>query len=261
MCLIFLAWKAHPEYPLVVAANRDEFFARPTAPASFWDEAKNVVAGRDGEAAGTWMGLSKGGRFAALTNFRDPAQTQAGRPSRGKLVSDFLTGQASPPVYLEQVATLGRKCNGYNLLVGDIDSLWWSSNVSGEQRELAPGIYGISNHLLDTPWPKVGAGKTAISMALIELPDETGLGTLLHDDRVHPDHQLPRTGVPLEWERLLSAAFVKSPDYGTRSSTVMTIRGDGWATFDEQTWLPGARRGQRKRFRFCLETTPRISPP
>jgi len=250
VCLIFLAWKAHPEYPLVVAANRDEFFARPTAPADFWPQAPQVLAGIDREAGGTWMGITRSGRFAALTNFRDPAQMRSGTPSRGALVSGFLAASEAPRDYLARVEALGRQCNGYNLLLGDGDTLWWSSNINGESRALAPGIYGVSNHLLDTPWPKVGAGKTAIAAALDELPDETGLGALLHDDRIHPDPHLPRTGVPLEWERLLSAAFVKSPTYGTRSSTVLTVRRDGWCSFDEQSWLPGAGRGTRRRYRF-----------
>lgn len=250
MCLIFLAWRVHPDYPLVVAANRDEFFARPTAAAGFWPEAPAILAGRDLEAGGTWMGVTRGGRFAALTNFRDPGRMRAGAPSRGALVAGFLAADSTAEGHLRQIAALGRECNGYNLLLDDGDSLWWSSNVGGESRRLAPGIYGVSNHLLDTPWPKVGAGKTALNRALDDLPDEQGLFELLRDESVHPDEHLPATGVPLEWERLLSAAFVKSPDYGTRSSTVLVMHRSGATVFDEQTWLPGAQRGPRRRYRF-----------
>ena len=250
MCLILVAWRVHPDYPLVVAANRDEFFARPTAPAAFWKDAPQVLAGRDLEAGGTWMGVTRTGRFAALTNFRDPAQNRSGAPSRGGLVADFLVGDETPQAFLERIAPHASRCNGYNLLLDDGETLWWSSNMGGEPRRLEPGVYGISNHLLDTPWPKVGAGKTALAQALDSLPDDEALFALLQDDGIHPDEHLPRTGIPLDWERLLSSAFVKSPGYGTRGSTVLCIGRDGWVTFDEQTWLPGAQRGQRLRYRF-----------
>lgn len=252
MCLILLAWRVHPDYPLVVAANRDEFFARPTAPLAFWNEAPQVLAGRDLEAGGTWMGLTRGGRFAALTNYRAPEHHLPGRPSRGKLVADFLTGRETAADYLAGSAAYGRACNGYNLLVGDGERLYWASNVADESRELVPGIYGLSNHLLDTPWPKVGAGRTALAAALELLPDERGLFELLADDRIHPDAVLPQTGVALDWERLLSAAFIRSPDYGTRASTVLCVTADGHASVDEQTWRRGAVRGERRRFRFAL---------
>ena len=250
MCLIFVAWRVHSDYPLVVAANRDEFFARPTAAAGFWRETPQILAGRDVDAGGTWMGVTRGGRFAALTNFRDPGQMRQNAPSRGALVADFLAEHCSAEAYLRQIATLGRDYNGYNLLLGDGESLWWASNVGGESRQLAPGIYGVSNHLLDTPWPKVGAGKTALTRALDDLPDEQALFALLRDESVHPDEHLPETGVPLEWERLLSAAFVRSPAYSTRSSTTLVMQRDGSTVFDEQTWLPGTARGPRRRYRF-----------
>ena len=250
MCLILVAWRVHADYPLVVAANRDEFFIRPTAPAAFWKDAPQVLAGRDLEAGGTWMGVTRSGRFAALTNFREPSQNRKGVPSRGDLVADFLTGNEASQDYLERIAPLGRQCNGYNLLVSDGATLWWSSNMGGAARQLEPGVYGVSNHLLDTPWPKVGAGKTALAQALERLPDDEALFELLRDDGIHPDAHLPQTGVPLDWERLLSSAFVKSPGYGTRGSTVLSVGKDGWASFDEQTWLPGAQRGERLRYRF-----------
>ncbi|MDP3136967.1 MAG: NRDE family protein, partial [Burkholderiaceae bacterium] len=143
MCLILLAWQAHPDYPLVIAANRDEFFARPTVQAAFWAEAPQVLAGRDLQAAGTWLGVTRHGRFAALTNYRDPAQNQQ-LPSRGALVAGFLAGNETPKNYLARIAASGVRYNGYNLLLGDGQSLWWASNVVGETRPLAPGIYGVS---------------------------------------------------------------------------------------------------------------------
>lgn len=251
MCLILLAWQTHPGYPLVIAANRDEFFARPTATAAFWSQTPQVLAGCDLQANGTWLGVTRTGRFAALTNYRDPAHNRQ-LPSRGALVTGFLTGSETPEAYLARVAASGVAYNGYNLLLGDSHALWWASNVSGERRALAPGVYGVSNDLLDTPWPKVGAGKTALTQAIDRLPDDRPLFDLLRNDAIHSDEHLPATGVPQEWERLLSAAFVKSPTYGTRSSTVLCQRRDGWLTFDEQTWLAGAQRGPRARYRFAV---------
>lgn len=259
MCLILLAWRIHPGFPLVVAANRDEFHARPTAPAEFWNDCPHVLAGRDLEAGGTWMGITRNGRFAALTNYRSPEHRAVGRPSRGRLVADFLRASDSPPDYLAASADYGKRCNGYNLMVGCGNELLCSSNVEGAAHSLAPGIYGLSNHLLDTPWPKVSVGRTALELALEHLPDERAFFRLLADDTVHPDHTLPQTGVPLEWERLLSAAFIRSPDYGTRSSTLMIQSADGWVSYEEQTWLRGAIRGTRRRFRFRLaEASPRL---
>ncbi len=248
MCLILVAWRNHPEYPLVVAANRDEFYKRPTAPAAFWPDHPQLLAGRDLAAGGAWMGVTRQGRFAALTNFRDPVRHQPQAPSRGRLVADFLTGDQAIDAYLDGLDASA--CNGFNLLLGDGERLVAFSNVSNERHELKPGIYGLSNALLDTPWPKVGAGKTALEAALDALPDEQRLWALLRDDRTHPDDALPATGVPLEWERLLSAAFVRGADYGTRSSTVLIVSGGQRATFDEQTWLAGGVAGGRTRFRF-----------
>jgi uncharacterized protein with NRDE domain len=162
MCLILLAWKVHPAYPLVVAANRDEFFVRPTAAATFWQDAPQVLAGRDLEAGGTWMGITRSGRFAALTNFRDPAQNRSGTPSRGALVAEFLAGNEAPQGLSRTHCRTGRRIQRLQPAGGDGDALWWSSNMGGLPRQLGPGVYGVSNHLLDTAWPKVGAGKTAL---------------------------------------------------------------------------------------------------
>jgi uncharacterized protein with NRDE domain len=250
VCLILVAWRAHPEVPLVVAANRDEFFSRRTAGADFWADAPAVLAGRDLVAGGTWLGMTQAGRFAALTNYRDPAQHKPDAPSRGALVADFLAGNAEIDAYLDSLRPA--EYNGFNLLLGDGKKLVAFSNVTGQRHELAPGIYGLSNAQLDTPWPKVGAGRTALAGALDSLPDDSALFRLLRDDSIHPDDTLPATGVTLEWERLLSAAFVRSPDYGTRCSTVVKVGADGKASLDEQTWLSGGQAGERRRFRFKL---------
>jgi uncharacterized protein with NRDE domain len=250
MCLILVAWRAHPDYPLVVAANRDEFFARRTAAASFWPDRK-ILAGRDLQAGGTWLGIHHGtGRFAALTNYRDPARQRDGLTSRGLLVTDFLTSDTPATSWLEGLARRATDYNGFNLMAGDANSLACLASITGEVRILQPGIYGLSNHLLDSPWPKVEVAKSALATALNAVPDDSPLFSLLHDDTIHPDDALPRTGVSLEWERLLSSAFVRAPGYGTRCSTVVMVGNDGTTVFDEQTWLEGAKAGPRIRYRF-----------
>jgi uncharacterized protein with NRDE domain len=249
MCLILAAWRVHPRYPLVVAANRDEFFARPTAPVSFWPHT-DIVAGRDLQAGGTWMGVSRGGRFAALTNYRDPTRHRGDAASRGQLVADFLAGSGSVADYLDELTRTAGRYNDFNLLVGDDHNLACFSSVTGRGVVLEPGIHGLSNHLLDSPWPKVVAAKSALAAALDALPDERPFFELLRDDSVHPDGALPRTGVSLEWERLLSSAFVRAGNYGTRSSTLLLMAADGVVRLDEQTWLPEGKPGGRVRFRF-----------
>lgn len=256
MCLILLAWQAHPRYPLVVAANRDEFFARPTAAADSWDDQPDILAGRDLSAGGTWLGITRQGRFAALTNFREPGNNRPDAPTRGKLVRDFLAGAMPATGYLDELSRRASAFNGFNLLCGSLtEGLWHYSNRSdsGKLHRLAAGIYGLSNHLLDTPWPKVARGKSDLAKALAALPKDQPLFRLLRDTDIHQDEQLPRTGVSLGWERILSAAFVVAPTYGTRSSTVVTVDGQDFLSFDEQTWLPGGLAGSRRRFHLKLE--------
>jgi len=253
MCLILLAWRAHPRYPLVVAANRDEFFARPTAAADFWPDAPQVLAGRDLQGGGTWLGVTRSGRFAALTNYRDPAQVKAEAPSRGELVSGFLCGRGAPDDFRRRIESVAPAYNGFNLLFGTGRSLHYFSNCGEGGGELGSGIYGLSNHLLDTPWPKVANGKSALARALAALPDDAPLLALLRDDRIAPDDALPRTDVSLDWERLLSAAFVRSAGYGTRSSTVLLVDDAGNLNFDEATFDAQARQIDRRRFSFRLD--------
>lgn len=250
MCLILLAWRAHPEFPLVVAANRDEYHRRPTAAAAFWSDVPELLAGRDLEGGGTWLGITRQGRFAALTNFRDPGRHKPTAPSRGRLVTDFLTGDATIDAYLDTLPA--NEYNGFNLLLCDRQRMVAFSNVSGIRHELTPGIYGLSNAFLDTPWPKVGAGKMALEAALHSLPGETAFWTLLRDDTIHPDSTLPATGISLEWERLLSAAFIRGTDYGTRNSTLLKVGADGTACFTEQSWQPNGQAGDRQSLKFLL---------
>ncbi|NIP44972.1 MAG: hypothetical protein GWN21_00565 [Gammaproteobacteria bacterium] len=254
MCLIFVAWRKHPRYRLVVAANRDEFYARATAPAGFWDEAPGVLAGRDLEAGGTWLGVSRGGRFAALTNYRGGDVAGAGAPSRGHLVSEYLRARHAPQAYLDSLAGRAGAYNGFNLLVADGDGLHWYSNRAAGPRALAPGIYGISNSLLDTPWPKLVRGKTAFAELVDDAHvDVEAMFDLLADRQPSDDADLPDTGIGLERERALSSLFISTPDYGTRSSTVLLIEDTGDATLHERTHEPGTTASQTLTYTYPVE--------
>lgn len=254
MCLIAFAWQAHPGLPLVFASNRDESFDRPTATAAWWEDAPQVLAGRDLQAGGTWMGVTRTGRFAALTNFRAPNERNPTAPSRGPLVADFLKGTASAGLYLDDVAkrveqqSAGNPYNGFSLLVGDVVAaqLWLYSNRSGlPPQSLPPGVYGLSNALLDTPWPKLLATRDALRIGLQENSPElvSHLLKALANPALASEFALPATGVSPELERQLSAAFIQpalrgigSAPYGTRTSTVLTIANTDKATFHERTF-------------------------
>lgn len=253
MCLILFAWKVHEGFPLVLAANRDEFYERPTAPADFWEEAPDLLAGRDLKAGGTWLGITRKGRLAALTNFRDPATVKKDAPSRGHLIREYVLGDETPETYLGQVAPAASCYNGFNLIVGDPSGLFYFSN-RGEQRRLLPGIYGLSNRLLDTPWPKVERGKGAFQKIMEKngTPSTEELFALLADRSRPPDDSLPDTGVGLEWERTLSPLFIESPVYGTRSSTVLTLDGTGEVTFAERVFNGGSEPRMTSRFQFRI---------
>src|SRR5262245_3472665 len=205
MCLIALAWRTHPASRLIVAANRDEYFGRPSAPAGFWDDHRNVLAGRDLEAGGTWLGITLEGRFAALTNYRNPAERRTGVPSRGALVSDFLTGKPAPSEYAKSVQHKAASYNGFSLLVGDEDSLWFVSNRGGAPLRVKPGVHGLSNHLLDTPWPKVEKARAKFAEQLKKPFDPGAAFELLRDTERAPSGELPSTGVSVEVEERLSA--------------------------------------------------------
>lgn len=257
MCLILLAWRVHPGYPLVVAANRDEFHERPAAPAGFWADAPQLLAGRDLKAGGTWLGITRQGRFAALTNYRDPARVRANTPSRGGLVAGFLRSDEPPAAFRARLDADAAAYNGFNLLYGDRGGLHYYANCGEAARALEPGIYGLSNHLLDTPWPKVARGKSALGRSLVALPDRAPLFALLRDDTPARDADLPRTGVSIEWERLLSSAFIRSPAYGTRSATVLTLDAAGECVFEEASFDAQTAEVGRAAFRFAIEADPR----
>lgn len=253
MCLILFAYRAHPRYRLVVAANRDEWFGRPTAPAAFWTDAPAVLAGRDLAASGTWLGVTRGGRFAALTNFRDPARVRPDAPSRGALVRDFLMASTDPGIHLRSLRQDAARYNGFSLVLADRGSMHYFSNQDGPARELRPGIYGLANELLDTPWPKVRAGKARLAEQLAGEVDPEALLALLDDTQAAPDAELPRTGIPLERERQLSSLRIRAGDYGTRSSTVVLVSQDGEVSLLERSFdATGAESGVvRERFRIA----------
>lgn len=245
MCTLLFAWQVDPALPLIVAANRDEFYARPTAAATRWARehtadgtAPEVAAGRDLEAGGTWLGVTREGRFAALTNVREPfVPTPRGARSRGELVAEFLRGGATPAAYLAGLRP--DSYAGFNLVVGDRESLWYLSNRSGPARALGPGVYGVSNAALDTPWPKVRRGREELAR-LVAVGEATpaALLALLADATPAPDAELPDTGVGVAMERVLSPLFIASPGYGTRSSTAVVVHQGGAVELCERSHGP-----------------------
>jgi uncharacterized protein with NRDE domain len=227
MCIIVFRWTPNAESPLQLIANRDEFFARPAAPMQWWNGG-DVLAGRDLKSGGTWLGVTKTGRFAAITNIRSPAFRKSDAPSRGALVSDFLSSELSAANYIDSVALRASAYEGFNLLCGDMNlrELWFLNSQERVPRAIVDGVYGLSNATLDAPWPKVVALKSQfVAMAP---PREDGVWraeaqSLLLDTAVVPDQYLPNTGVPIDWERALSAVFIRHQNYGTRASTVLRI--------------------------------------
>lgn len=255
MCLIFVAYRLLPDYPLLLVANRDEFYRRPTAAADFWPQAPQVLGGRDLEGGGSWLGLSREGRLAAITNYRNLAEVSgvgADKRSRGLLVSDFLTAGVSAAEYLADLAQQPEHYRGFNLLLGDGSGLHYYSNRGAAPRPLAPGLYGLSNHLLDTPWPKVAEGKRALAQLIAQgRPEEAALFELLADRTIAPDPLLPETGLSRDWERLLSSRFIHSPDYGTRASTLVWFDHCGVARFIERSFGSDGRASGEVRQQFA----------
>lgn len=238
MCLIYIAWRRHARHRLVVAANRDEFHARPALPAHWWDDAPGLLAGRDLDAGGTWMGIVSGGRFAAITNYQDPGIRLADAPSRGALVSGFLTGDEAAEEYLGRVMATGHRYNGFSLLAMDGDTLAFASNRTEGVVRLVPGVYGLSNHLLDTPWPKVTEGKRDLER-LLAVPDVCipDLLALLSVGGAR-SHEAPRADIGSDLGRMQrrSARFILGSDYGTRASTVVLLDAGGAGVLVERSF-------------------------
>jgi uncharacterized protein with NRDE domain len=256
--LILIAWGAHARYGCVIAANRDEFHGRPSAAADWWPERPDILGGRDLAAGGTWHGITRQGRFAALTNFRGPQSPPPDPPSRGLLVSAWLKSAEPVPAALARLRRDSALYNGFNLLFSDGTRLAAHSSTTGEGRELGDGIYGLSNHLLDTPWHKLQRAKDGFRRALDGGAEALDLLAVLRDEREAPENELPDTGISRALERRLSRTFIRSPEYGTRCSTVIRIRHDRQVLFDEWNWTPSGEQIDRRRFEFPLEV---ISPP
>jgi uncharacterized protein with NRDE domain len=262
MCLIVIAFHHHPDYPLIIAANRDEFYSRPTAPLGYWTDYPQILGGRDLQSLGTWLAMDTSGRLGAVTNYRDPRALQQSPegPSRGLLINRFLTGQKPPEAYLRQVRAEKDAYNGFNLLVGDSRELWWYCNVADEMQQLSPGIHGISNHLLNTPWPKVEKLKTGLAALLANpsRPSSEAIFEKLSDTACPSDEELPDTGIDREWERILSPVFIRSPIYGTRSSSVLFIDNEGHAVFLERSFYienpEGPLPSETRRFEFSIRS-------
>jgi uncharacterized protein with NRDE domain len=256
MCIAYLAIAAHPEWPLFIAANRDEFHARQTLPAAPWPDHPDLIAGVDCVAGGTWLGITRQGRYALLTNYRDPASVMPNAPSRGHLTSDYLIDDIDPRDYAHRVLDAASRYNGFNLILGDQQSAWYVGNRAYQEapQALTPGRYIISNHLLNTPWPKAerlrqalnGYPSDALDLSLAPLFE------ILQDNTPARDDALPSTGITRERERLLSSPFIISPEYGTRCSTVIAVHASGRALFSEVSYNASGKATQRHDWPFFL---------
>ncbi len=253
MCLIFFSLNHHPNYKLIVAANRDEFYDRKTAPAAYWNDYPEILGGRDLEGQGTWMAVTRSGKIALITNYRDPKNIDPQAPSRGRLVSDYLIQNTHPESFLKSVEPNAKKYNGFNLIAGNQDELWYFSNYQNSIQKIENGFYGLSNHLLETPWPKVILIKEKLKPILRQKSiDPEVLLDALYDGVPAPDYQLPETGIGLERERALSSIFIKTPDYGTRCSTVALVDQQDRVLFSERTYDLKTFAYTTKEFQFTI---------
>ncbi|MGE0637070.1 MAG: NRDE family protein [Bacteroidia bacterium] len=238
MCLNIFSYKAHPDYKLIIAANRDEFYARKTEAAHFWTDTPDLLAGKDLEQGGTWLGITKTGKFSFITNYRDPKSFRKDAPSRGALVSDYLNGSLGPEQYLKSLVDTQRY-NGFNLVAGDLNEVCYFSNVENKIRKLDKGFYAVSNALLDTPWKKLVTGKNAVETVIGQQNfNAEELFSALHNEQKADDSELPQTGVPYEIEKLISSMFIKSDSYGTVCSTVVLMDNQNRVRFFERTHNP-----------------------
>ncbi|SEO43184.1 NRDE family protein [Aquisalimonas asiatica] len=250
MCLLAFAVGCHPAYPLIVVGNRDEYHHRPTEPMHWWREAP-LLAGRDLTAGGTWLGVTPLGRFATVTNYRDPEPQRTDTISRGQLVVDALAAD-DPGAFGETLEATGNRYNGFNLLWGDAGGLYYYSNQEGIARPVPAGVHGLSNGLLNTPWPKLVRVREALETLIHDTgPCDSGaLLDLLADRRPAADGSLPDTGIPKDWERLLSSPFIVSEAYGTRASTVVTVGTGGEIVVRERSFGPDGECLDDRTFRW-----------
>ncbi|OQY01445.1 MAG: hypothetical protein B6I26_03715 [Desulfobacteraceae bacterium 4572_130] len=239
MCLILFAYKVSKKHPFILAANRDEFYQRPTAPMNFWHNKPYILAGKDIKQGGTWFGINKKNkRFAGITNFRDPFSIKSNAPSRGEIIIDFLESTKKIELYINEFKKKADIYNGFNLVLGDKDSIFWFSNLKNKVEKIKIGIHGISNKFLNTPWPKITLGKKALHQIINENITYKSIFSMLGNRTIAHDTKLPNTGIGLKWERILSPLFIKSDIYGTRSSTIMLIHKNGNIDIIERTYNP-----------------------
>jgi uncharacterized protein with NRDE domain len=252
MCLITFAHHAHPDFPLLVAANRDEYYSRPTAGLHFWDQPPGLAAGKDLQGGGTWMGITREGRFAAITNHRNPPTTPASPRSRGLLTLDFLDGSTHPGDYLAGLAERAGEYAGFNLVVGDTEELWYFSNIQGQVKRLPAGVFSLSNGLLDSDWPKQRDAEQRLSRLLEGRVDHDGLERTVSNRLPAPDDSLPDTGIGLALERSLSSQFIVLSEYGTRATTTLSVRPGGQVDIVEREFGEGGWAGERRALSFHL---------
>ncbi len=259
MCLILFSYQQHPDYRLVLAANRDEFLNRPTLPLDYNFAGELILAGKDLQGGGTWLALGEDNRLAAITNYRDPAIIRSAAPSRGQILLDYLRSKRSAVDFLRHFNSSADEYNGFNLLLVDQQEMLHFSNVTGTTTRLVPGLYGLSNHLLNSPWPKVERGRRMLADTLLAegRPNSEEIFQLLQDNQLPDESLLPQTGVGIEWERLLSPIFIDSPGYGTRSSALVTMRDDCSVEFHERTYSHdgGVRKTEDRSFSIIQETS------
>lgn len=258
MCIVYLAISAHPEWPLFIAANRDEFHQRPCIPAAPWQDRPDIISGIDSQAKGSWLGFTRQGRYALITNYRDPTRLISKAPSRGELVSLYLASDSTPDAYAKHVHQNGMLYNGFNLIVGDANMARYVGNCSSkaEPTSLNPGRYIISNHLLNTPWPKANRLRLALDKFPLEDLEHslTPVFDILKDSVQAQDHTLPETGLSIERERLLSSPFIISPDYGTRCSTIIAVHISGRTIFSEASYDESGTCTQRHDWPFSVSS-------
>jgi len=255
MCLIVFAFKNHPRFDLIFAANRDEFYGRPTRAAQFWDDHPTMLAGKDLSGGGTWMGINRRGQFAALTNFRDPSISKENAPSRGEIVINYLKQKKNPTAFLKQLHSRSAKYMGFNILAGTPAGVMHYSNQENTINTVEAGVHGLSNHLLDTPWPKVKRAKSGLKTLLSQASfEEEALFDILRHDRPAPNNELPDTGIPDDLEKQISPVFIKGEEYGTRSSTILLIDKSGTVTFEERIFTNGTQAiDETNQFEFEIE--------
>lgn len=241
MCLLTIAYNKHPKYPLIIISNRDEFYDREAAPAHYWEDEPSIYAGRDLLGGGTWIGVSKSGRLAAITNYRDPSLLEIGQRSRGEIVRNFLIEKGSSTIFFEELKKTKNLYGGYNFIGYDGERLLHYNNILDEGGPVLPGIHSVSNASLNTPWPKVTLASEKLEKVLLLSSEEQLIAfkTLLEDRTIAPDEALPNTGVGIHLERILSAQFVKMNGYGTRSSATILFDYDGIIHFSERIYENG----------------------